>query len=386
VPAPVLRKLQFQRSQPDGLSIQQQPTDLRLGLFCRPHSLDFDLFNHYITHTSVLISSRQHGAEIYTTVIPKMALSNPSLGHAVLATAYGHLARTTPHTEMAAKYLTESAFHMNITLGCYSQAISNLSKENTPIVFANSVLISLYVFLSSGFEYKEILSGLSPLNRDPKLLDQLLCIAVRMIHGTRGIFSVFWKTQDWIATSYLSPVIQRHNPISDTAPHLFWARIEDRQLAVLESLWESDTSVSDQRSYVLSQALQSLRDTFSLSTRLYAMPPGINQQYSSVEPISLKDIHRLLRDAQLDDLPSVFTWYIRASAPYISILQQGDPFAVVIWAHHAILLDRACGRNWWFCDLASKFLSAAELILGEERRGWLEWPLSIVGTGIGFAV
>lgn len=309
-----------------------------------------------------------------------MALSNPSLGHAVLAIAYGHLARSMPHTEMAAKYLTESAFHMNTTLGCYSQAISNLSKENTPTVFANSVLISLYVFLSSGIEYEEILSALSPMNRDPKLLDQLLCIAVRMIHGTRGVFSVFWKTQEWISTSHLSPVVQRYNPVRDTAPHLFWAQIENQQLATLKSLWESDSNVSDHRSHVLSQSLQSLRDTFSLSTRLYAMPPGTNEQHDSVEPISLKEIHRLLRAVQLDDLPSVFTWYIKASAPYISMLQQGDPFAVLIWAHHAILLDRACGNNWWFCDLASKFISAACLILGEERRGWLEWPLSIVGS------
>lgn len=308
-----------------------------------------------------------------------MALSNPSLGHAVLATAYGHLARSMSPSEMAARYLTESAFHMNTTLGCYSQAISKLSQENTPTVFANSMLISLYVFFSSGIECEEILSTMSPMNRNPKLLDQLLCIAVRMIHGTRGVFSVFWKTQEWISTSHMSPVIQRHNPVRDTAPHLFWAQIEDQQLATLKSLWENDSTVSEDRLYVLSQSLQSLRDTFSLSTRLYAMPPGINEQHGSVEPISLKEIHRLLSAAQLDDMPSVFTWYIKASAPYIGMLQQGDPFAVLIWAHHAILLDRACGKNWWFCDLASKFVSTAALVLGEERRGWLEWPLSTVG-------
>ncbi|CRG89320.1 Lactose regulatory protein LAC9 [Talaromyces islandicus] len=386
VPASILRKLQFQRSQPDGLTIQQ-PTDLRAGLFCRPDSFDFALFNRYISHTSHMISQRQNGMEIYTSVIPKLALLNPSLGHAVLATAYGHLARSMPQTEMAAKYLTDSAFHMNTTLACYSQAISSLSKENTPTVFANSVLISLYVFLSSGIEYEEILSRLSLANnRDPNLLDHLLCIAVRMIHGTRGVFSVFWSTQEWIATSHLSPLIQRHNPIRDTAPHLFWAQIEDQHLANLQNLWERDASVSSHRSYILSQSLHSLRHTFSLTTRLYVFPPETDERYSSVEPISLKEIHQVLCGGMLDDLPSVFTWYIRASAPFVSMLGQGDPFAVVIWAHHAILLDRACGKNWWFCDLASKFISAALLILGEERRSWIEWPLSVAGSGSRLAV
>lgn len=308
------------------------------------------------------------------------------MGHAVLATAYGHLARTMPHTEMGAKYFTESAFHMNTTLTCYSQAISNLSKENTPTVFANSVLITLYVFLSSGTEYEEILPRVSLINRDPNLLDQLLRIAVRMIHGARGVFSVFWKTQEWIVTSHLSPVIQRYNPIRDTAPHLFWAQIEDQQLANLQNLWESDTSVSGHRSYLLTQSLQSLRDTFSLTTRLYVMPPETDERYSSVESISLKEIHEVLCGGQLDDLPSVWTWYIKAAHPYIGMLEQGDPYAVVIWAHHAILLDRACGKNWWFCDLASKFISAAFLILGEERRAWIEWPLTVAGSGSRLAV
>ncbi|KAH8698846.1 hypothetical protein BGW36DRAFT_151350 [Talaromyces proteolyticus] len=380
VPASVLKRYEFQVSSQHSLS---PPSDPGFALFCRPNTIDREFFTRYISHTAPTITNRENSKAIYTSVIPRLSSTNSFLGHGILAIAYGHAARTTTQPDLIAKYLTDSAFHMNTTLSSYSQAITHLSQDNTPAVFGASVLICLYTFLSSAHEYEELLSPdtINLENRDSNFLDQLILIPVRLAHGIRGIVYVFWQSREWIATSSLSPLIQRPSPLHGPERLLFWAHIEDQELAKLGNLWTGN-SVSKQEASILSQALEHLRRTFIISTRLHAFARDAEESDTSpsIEGTSLKDIHHRLSAARLDDLASIFTWYVSIPGEFLGMLQRRNLFAVVLLAHHAILLDRACAKKWWFCNLSSNFVSASSLILGKERRAWIEWPLKVVGS------
>jgi hypothetical protein len=164
-----------------------------------------------------------------------------------------------------------------------------------------------------------------------------------------------------------------------------WIRVEDRHLASLSRLWEDDVMVPMEYSSALSDSLSDslacLRETFAMVTQLTILPPTEmeNESASSIRSSDdLREIHKQLSAGRIDEMPCVFTWFVRLSPTLIGLLESGDPHAMVILTHYAIVLDRACSDKWWIHRLPRRFVQIAELVLGEERRAWIDWPLMVV--------
>lgn len=165
-------------------------------------------------------------------------------------------------------------------------------------------------------------------------------------------------------------------------PTTSWISVEDGRLARLSLLWERNPAVPATESQALCAALNSLRATFAVVTQLTVPAPAQagHEDPCRIEPaaVELEEIHRRLSAGRLDDVPGVFTWFILIPRDFDRMMEEGNIYAMVVLAHYAILLDRACSGLWWIHQLPHRYVEMAELVLEKERKGWIDWPLAVV--------
>ncbi|KAL4816989.1 hypothetical protein BDW67DRAFT_175250 [Aspergillus spinulosporus] len=318
---------------------------------------------------------------IWREALPELAASFPFIGHGLLSVAYIHMASLSPTTSRS--LLAESAFHVNQALPQYLKVIKNINKDNAAALFGFALFINVITMENVSEECGALLQVARNVpSRRPEAIRQLAMHAARVVHGQQGIFSIFSRFQRWISNSLLYPAIQRHSAPTLREPATSWISVEDRRLARLSLLWEGNPDVPAAESQALSAALNNLRSTFAVVTQLTVPAPAQagHEDYcrSQSAAVELKEIHRRLSAGRLDDVPSVFTWFILISRDFDRMMEDGNMFAMVVLAHYAILLDRACSGLWWIHQLPHRYVAMAELVLGEDRKEWIEWPLAVV--------
>ncbi|RDW83556.1 Zn(II)2Cys6 transcription factor domain-containing protein [Aspergillus mulundensis] len=348
--------------------------------FCRRNTRDLELYCHFQVHTAGSFSHLPRIERLWREGLPQLAASFPFIGHGLLSLAYIHLAslsRTPSRTLLA-----ESAFHVNQALPEYLEALKNITEENAGALFGFAMFVSLWTMANVSEECGALLQEARNLPyKRIEAVKGLAMNAARLAHAQKHIFSIFWRYQRWISNSLLYPAIQRYSAPMLGEPSTSWIRIEDGRLATLSRLWEENPGMPLTHSQALSAALGTLRETFSMVTQL-TVPAPASHEHGRVESpgVDLTEIHQRLSSGRLDDVPSVFTWFIRLTPDFGRLMEQGNVYAMVVLAHYAILLDRACHDRWWIHELPHRLVAMAELALGPDRRGWVAWPLMVVGS------
>ncbi|KAL4899456.1 hypothetical protein BDW74DRAFT_183710 [Aspergillus multicolor] len=347
--------------------------------FCRKTTRDLELYCHLQVHTAASMSHLPRIERLWREGLPQLAASFPFVGHGLLSIAYIHLASLSPTPSRT--LLTESAFHVNQALPEYLEVIKNITEEHAGALFGFAMVVNMLTMANVSEECGALLQGARSLPyKRVETVKALAMNAARLAHAQKHIFNIFWRYQRWISKTLLYPAIQRYSAPMLNEPSISWIRIEDGRLATLSRLWEGNPGMSLTHSQVLSAALGTLRETFSMVTQL-TVPAADSHERGKVDSqgVDLAEIHQRLSLGRLDDLPSVFTWFIRLTPDFVRLLEQGNLYTMVVLAHYAILLDRACHDRWWIHELPHRLVAMAELALGPERRGWVAWPLMVVG-------
>ncbi|KAL3457445.1 hypothetical protein BJX64DRAFT_268831 [Aspergillus heterothallicus] len=346
--------------------------------FCRSDTRDLELYCHFQIYTSTTLAQPISLESLYREDIPSLSVAFPFVGHGLMSIAYIHLASLSPQ-ETSRKLLTESAFHVNQALPGYSETIKNITEDNSSPLFSFALFVVLFTFANSSDESGTLLETARSQSRlQERTIRDLGSTAARVARSIQNIFGIFWRCQHWISSGPLSPVIRRYLPPTVNDSSMEWIRVEDEHLAKLSRLWEEDSTVPLQHSCALSDSLACLRDTFGMVTQLTIIPA--EQADATARSNDLANIHKQLSAGNLYDAPSVFTWYIRLSPDFIALMEEGNGYAMVVLAHYAIVLDRACAGKWWTHRLSQHFVAMAEVILGEDRKTWIDWPLMVVPT------
>ncbi|KAL4735930.1 hypothetical protein BDV11DRAFT_208098 [Aspergillus similis] len=318
---------------------------------------------------------------IWREALPELAASFPFIGHGLLSVAYIHMASLSPTSSRS--LLAESAFHVNQALPQYLEIIRNINEDNAAALFGFAMFINVINLVNVSEECGALLQAARNVpSKRRETIRELAMHAARVVHGHQGIFSIFSRYQRWISNSLMYPAVQRHGAPMLREPATSWISVEDGRLARLSHLWEGNPAVPAAESRTLSAALNSLRGTFAVVTQLIVPAPAQadHEDYCRTESaaVELEEIHGRLYAGRLDDVPSVFTWFILVSRDFDRMMEEGNMYAMVILAHYAILLDRACSGQWWIHQLPQRYVAMAELVLGEERKEWIEWPLAVV--------
>ncbi|KAL3487220.1 hypothetical protein BJX62DRAFT_213916 [Aspergillus germanicus] len=349
--------------------------------FCRSNTRDLELYCHFQIYTSTSLAQPVSLESLYREFIPSLAVSFPFVGHGLMSIAYIHLAAISPQGT-SKKLLAESAYHVNQALPGYSETIKNITPENSTPLFTFAMFVVLFTFANSSEEsgaLLEIARGQSRI--EEKTVRALGTTAARVAQSIQNIFGIFWRCQHWISAGPMAAAIRRYLPPALSDSSMEWIRVEDTHLAKLPQLWEGDSTLTLAQLSAVSGALACLRDTFAMVTQLTVLPPeDIEADTSITRSNDLANIHKQLCAGHLYDAPSVFTWYIRLSPDFLSMMEEGNKYAMVVLAHFAIVLHRACAGKWWTLRLSEHFVAMADVILGEERREWIEWPLTVIAT------
>ncbi|KAK0671551.1 putative transcription factor [Cercophora samala] len=82
------------------------------------------------------------------------------------------------------------------------------------------------------------------------------------------------------------------------------------------------------------------------------------------------------------DVLDAMLWLWEVSDSLVPLLKIPTPEAVAIFAHFCILWKHH-ERTWWLQGWGDHLVERAHEILDEEHRGWIEWPMRVVGLGLG---
>ena len=331
-----------------------------------------ELLHHYTTTTSVTLATGQPAQIVWQEAIPQLAASHRFLVHGILAITSLHMARLRGDAEDKETLIATAASQLNIALSLFRHVITNVTAENCEALFAFSYLVCVFIFNISHEECQAVLApkrNAECAGRKTQAAE-MTRIAVGMFRTQRGSLVILFPGWDWLSRGPLSPLCTREWWPKTPIPVDAEAVLEDCRLAALERLWMQPGKDYEYAFQVLASALTQLRNTFALVSQLTRNPSSLDPNY--------RNVYDQCDNGKLVDCAAIFTWPARVSEEFIALIENQRPEALTILAHYAILPGRIRGV-WWIEGWGMNLVTTAALVLGEERKSWIEWPIRVVG-------
>lgn len=297
---------------------------------------DLELLHHYATSTYLTLTrGRKELEEIWKIIVPQLALEHPFLMHGVLAISALHLAYLRPEHQQ--EYAIIAANHENIALPFFRTNSSNISEKNCSAVLAFSGLVMIYAMASQQDE--DLLFADS---KGPEGVPEWL----QLLRGTYALLSSVWHLlAAGPMASLLNQVPGRGSGSSNS---------DDAHLTALLPLFSLPRSSKSERrgeTHIYLAALENLRESFSI---LY------------------------VSDRTFDIESAPFFWPARVPSTFIKLLSERKPEALILLAHHCVLLERV-GPCWFMDGHVRRLMEIIHKDLDEQWRSWIAWPLEQVG-------
>ncbi|KAE9377699.1 hypothetical protein N431DRAFT_541355 [Stipitochalara longipes BDJ] len=314
---------------------------------------DAQLFCHYVNYTSHSISTTTT-ATLWQVHLPYLAATHSFLLHGILALSALHLAHLTPTSQTA--LIISANTHQAIAMPLFRSAITSVTLQNSEAVLIFSHLLILYSFASESQDERLFLTTSSPSST---------------------------------SSSYNSP----NNTNSETEggetllpPWLYflrngcsllctvWSHLESSPAAPLASMWEIPLLTPSSPTPLLSHLLSipppptSASSWNTHSTTLYKQAAtSLASAFATTAPASDFTTWDALR-----------VWPMRLSLPFLEMVREGQPGALVLLAHYCILLKKIEGE-WFFEGRSRRLMGAILGRLGREWWKWIEWPMEEIG-------
>lgn len=77
----------------------------------------------------------------------------------------------------------------------------------------------------------------------------------------------------------------------------------------------------------------------------------------------------------------IFSWLCRLEEKYLDYLSQHEPYCLILFTYHAVLLHWT-DRAWWMDGWGSRIIDSISIILGgseSKYKEWMKWPRMQVG-------
>ncbi|KAI9691295.1 MAG: hypothetical protein M1820_009793 [Bogoriella megaspora] len=399
--------------------------------------LDRMLLQTYLSVTAPNLSVYTKHHNTWSHNIPRLALSFPFLTDGLLAIGALHLSRLKNEPSIGESALVNRAsLKINTAIPVFRTELTGLDSKNCDALFTFASLIVIFLFATSHNESETHLATLPPVqplksntaNRnnahahDPSLRIQehrigsaVLAQQVQAFNALRGplfvISSYFQRLVKGPCRDILSRDFWPKEPIETALSQArFGARDEDARLLSLEVLWR-DEPVSVKRT--LDRTLEDLRWCFALVSCVSEdrgtaemtfgnVDPGEWRQSwgegesvdgaassSAASPVSTSSSSPAMSPTSrewtphtqmLTDRSAVMVFPARMLAEYAELILEHNRSALILLAYYTVLLD-GVSDMWWSRSTGEHIAMAVALVLGDEAREWLEWPLGVIGMG-----
>lgn len=298
---------------------------------------DLRLFHHFVTETyHTLVDEATDRNQVWRTHIPQWGFSMPSIFHLMLALAALHLGYL--HPEVRDQYVLQADDHFTFGIRSVSAILSSLDSENCQSIYISTVLIC-FVYFAHGPKPGEYL-----VFSETGKAEWLVLM--------RGVRSILSSNRDKIFTGVLE--IQTDPAIQGVSP-LLQDELGEHQshIKALQRFMEMQAGGSS-TSQIYIDALESLFEMFEEAYRVISA-----------------------RKDSVNMMAPLFGWIYRRPEEFICLLEEKEPFALVILAYWCIIL-KFMRSSWLMIAWDRHVIAGIRQSLGTEFHQWIEWPVRVI--------
>ncbi|RDW57120.1 hypothetical protein BP6252_13866 [Coleophoma cylindrospora] len=296
---------------------------------CSLSLCDLELMHHFTVSTSQTVGSNGELQRTMQEVVPRLALSEPYLMHAVLALSALHLDCMRPLSSR--HYWLPALQHYSNAIPAFRTSLQLVTEKNCHALFAFAHLITKSSFAILACTQAPIFSPESEITAD-------------FISHLQGGFSVYDTAFEWLASGPLKDCLEA--PVD--ADQSFESYPHDAKLARLLPHLNSGNEECD---IACREALNDLR-------RVFAMISAPNQT------ISTKTL--------------VYCWLARLSSRFIVLMNKQNPEALIVLAHYSVMLN-LIDEYWFMKGWGIRLLEQCQSKLCGPQLELISWPLEVLG-------
>ena len=315
------------------------------------------LLHHYATITASTMSDATEPIEVWEKAIPRSAVANNFLMHAVLGVAAAHLAHICPAEkgfyQQRASVLRDQAIRLALP------SLNKLIPDNCNAVFAFAGMVAFSMFALPASSDAGV--SLSP-------LDDML----QFFPLVRGIGSLLHNgnMRAWIKKGDLQTLLEPRGNFLD----------QERYCLYINCFEKTDTLPG--RWPVTGQPT-----ALALPTNLKAGLDGLealNEQLCrDTERLYYRTAIELLKTQfgiigiNTDSRTTVFVWAGLVPDGYLIALRARRPMALVILAYYGLLVHLGNNR-WWCAGRGAALIGAVHQELPPLWKPAIQWPLQVI--------
>jgi hypothetical protein len=295
---------------------------------------DTRLLQHYITSTSLTISTDAETTTLWQDTVPRLARQHPFLMHGILACAELHLAYLYPAEER--DHVLRASMHQELAMPIFRSAIANVDKDNCHAILAFSHALVIYTWASEKQDERLLLVEADRQDILPPWL-----------YFLRGGCELFCKV---------------------------WHQVETGPVWALASACGIPLVVPDSKTDLVVYLLSAIPEQTSPGAwtleecKIYHdAAVQLGTAFSSTPPTEIFTTWDALR-----------IWPMYISVEFYALLQRLHSGALILLAHFCILLQRV-ESHWYFEGRATRLLSTILRRLDRRWHHYIKWPLQEVG-------
>ena len=329
----------------------QPPVVPQLGLS------DLTLLHHYTTSTASTMSDATQVIEVWKEAVPRLAVANNFLMHAVLGVAAAHLAHVCPAEN--GLYQKRASVLRSQALQSALPCLNNLTPDNCDALFAFASMVAFSMFA---------LPASSDAGVAPSPLDDIL----EFFPLVRGIGSLLRNGNmlAWIKKGDLQTLLEPRGNLLN----------QERYCLCINCMKKTDALPG--RWPVTGQPTALLLPT-NLKAELDGLE-ALNEQFcrdseqlhyrTTIE--HLKTVFGTL-NINPDSGNTVFVWAAIVPDGYLIALRARRPMALVILAYYGVLVHRVNNR-WWCAGRGAALIGAIRQELPPQWKSAIQWPLKVI--------
>ncbi len=307
----------------------------------------------------------------WTRNAPRMGLSHPFVLHFALALAAFHLAYLAKREirsddkdgsprRSPSDYLAIAQKHFTAGVSGFSSQLSEPTPDNCGVLYLGAVMTSYCTFADGPTSCDDLLVC-AGFEGSAGRREAYACPQMPFVSGVRLMNQSF--SPNVLFSGLMKPLLQGppllENPIyvRDGFPRLDW---ED----ALDGLREFVASAGDSRGlegHTEKVSLKALDDVIGIYAAVYGRRGGDGEIMCHGPPQN----------------QFVFGWLYRVEPEFAGCVRRGDPRALLVLAHFAVLLnEKTIQRGWYVEGWKQHIIARVGELLGSDRYSeWMRWPI-----------
>jgi hypothetical protein len=288
------------------------------------------LMHHYTTSTAPSFSADEAIQNAFQIEVPQLGQKHPFLLSALVASAALHIHESHPLDKP--KYWMMFKKHQGLVLSALQQQLQNVTEETCTAVFACASLVGFFMIKEFSMDNSTITDKMTACAR--------LAQNLKMVHGAKVAVGGFRFAV------YASPLgIALFGKGCKIGHALHFSKSTESALGDLQMAIASSADLK----------IRTLQEAFCLLKVIY-------WEVANTMPGSSIEINQLCK------FNALVSW------DYISMVQKGNNFAVVIFAYFSVL-SAAVHKTWCMNKMYGKMvLKYARYIVDGSFQYLLDWP------------